>query len=283
MSRVELHEVSYRYPLGEGDALRDIDCAFEEGVVYGIIGPNGGGKTTLCDVVRGFIPHFHGGELRGDVLLDGVRVQDRPSGELATQVGYIFQNPFSQMSGVRGTVFEEIALGLENLGIEKETMIARVLEIAERVGVTHLLEKDPNALSGGQRQRVAVAAIVAMDAPVLVIDEPTSQLDPESSRGILDVVRDLRETGKTILLVEHKIDLLAEIADELLVIDDGMLIDSGPTSAVLARAASRPGRTAVPVSTRLCMRLATLPEPPQRTWTQSRQAIEDITARQAAR
>ena len=149
-------------------------------------------------------------------------------------MGYIFQNPFTQISGVRKTVFEEIALGLENLGVPKAQMIEKVIEVAKLLKIEELLLNDPNRLSGGQRQRVAFASIIAMDSDIFVIDEPTSQLDPEGTERIFEIIHMLKEQGKTIILVEHKVDLIAEYADEVLVFQKGRLLKKGDARTVLS-------------------------------------------------
>lgn len=193
-----------------------------------------GGKTTLCNLIRGLIPHFYKGKLEGQALIEGEDIRTLDIDLLSTKIGYIFQNPFTQISGVRKTVFEEIALGLENLGMPREEMIEKVLHIAKLVHIENLLQNNPNALSGGQRQRVAFASIIAMDTDTFVIDEPTSQLDPEGTEGIFEIIHTLKEQGKTIILVEHKVDLLAEYADEILVLYKGELIAKGATKEVLS-------------------------------------------------
>ncbi len=234
MGFIELKNVTYTYPLMKTPALRNITCYLEEGRFYGVIGENAGGKTTFCNLIRGLIPHFYQGKLEGDVLIDGEDIRKKDIDVLSTRMGYIFQNPFTQISGVRKTVFEEIALGLENLGVPKDEMIRRVIEVAELLKIEPLLENDPNRLSGGQRQRVAFASIIAMDMDVFVIDEPTSQLDPEGTERIFEIIRMLKEKGKTIILVEHKVDLVAEYADEVLIIQNGELVKMGPVKEVLS-------------------------------------------------
>ena len=234
MGFIELRNVTYTYPLMKTPALKNITCSLEEGKFYGVIGENAGGKTTFCNLLRGLIPHFYQGKLEGEVLIEGEDIRKKDIDILSTKMGYIFQNPFTQISGVRKTVFEEIALGLENLGAPKEEMIKRVIEVAELLKIEGLLENDPNRLSGGQRQRVAFASIIAMDMDVFVIDEPTSQLDPEGTERIFEIISMLKERGKTIVLVEHKIDLVAEYADEVLVIQDGGLVKMGPVKEVLS-------------------------------------------------
>ena len=234
MSYIELKDVTYTYPLMKQPALKNITASFEHGKFYGVIGENAGGKTTLCNLIRGLIPHFYKGKLEGQALIEGEDVRTLDIDLLSTKIGYIFQNPFTQISGVRKTVFEEIALGLENLGMPREEMIEKVLHIAKLVHIENLLQNNPNALSGGQRQRVAFASIIAMDTDTFVIDEPTSQLDPEGTEGIFEIIHTLKEQGKTIILVEHKVDLLAEYADEILVLYKGELIAKGATKDVLS-------------------------------------------------
>ena len=233
MSFIELKNVSYRYPYSKEPALKDVSISFERGKFYGIVGENGGGKTTLCNLIRGLIPHFYNGTLEGDVLVDGKDIREWDTAELSVQIGYIFQNPFSQISGVKPTVFEEIAMGLENLGVPKDEMIERVINVCEKLKIEELIEKNPNELSGGQRQRVAFASIMVMDMPTLVIDEPTSQLDPEGTEGVFSIISELKNSNKTILLIEHKMDLIAEYCDEVVVIQNGQIALHGPTKEVL--------------------------------------------------
>ena len=234
MAYIELKNVTYAYPLTKEPVLKDITTSFEKGKFYGVIGENAGGKTTLCNLLRGLIPHFYKGKLEGEVLIEGEDIRTLDMDVLSTRMGYIFQNPFTQISGVKKTVFEEIALGMENLGVPKKEMIDKVFEIARLLNIEHLLQNNPNALSGGQRQKVAFASIIAMDTDTFVIDEPTSQLDPDGTAGIFEIIHMLKEQGKTIILVEHKIDLLAEYADEVVVLKRGEVIAKGKTQEVLA-------------------------------------------------
>ncbi|BDF35461.1 ABC transporter ATP-binding protein [Lachnospiraceae bacterium] len=234
MAYIELNEVTYTYPLMKEPALQNISCSLELGKFYGVIGENAGGKTTFCNLLRGLIPHFYNGKLLGDMKINGEDIRKIDVDVLSTKMGYIFQNPFTQISGVRKTVFEEIALGLENLGVPKAQMIEKVIEVAKLLKIEELLLNDPNRLSGGQRQRVAFASIIAMDSDIFVIDEPTSQLDPEGTERIFEIIHMLKEQGKTIILVEHKVDLIAEYADEVLVFQKGRLLKKGDARTVLS-------------------------------------------------
>lgn len=234
MAYIELNEVTYTYPLMKEPALLNISCSLELGKFYGVIGENAGGKTTFCNLLRGLIPHFYNGKLLGDMTINGEDIRKIDVDVLSTKMGYIFQNPFTQISGVRKTVFEEIALGLENLGVPKAQMIEKVIEVAKLLKIEELLLNDPNRLSGGQRQRVAFASIIAMDSDIFVIDEPTSQLDPEGTERIFEIIHMLKEQGKTIILVEHKVDLIAEYADEVLVFQKGRLLKKGDARTVLS-------------------------------------------------
>ncbi|MFC0673193.1 energy-coupling factor ABC transporter ATP-binding protein [Brachybacterium hainanense] len=234
MSLARLRDVSFTYAYAPRPALRSVDLDLEPGLLHGLVGPNGSGKTTLCSVIRGMIPHFHPGDLAG-----GVEVLGRPAAhwdpaELARRIGFVFQNPFSQISGIKDTVFEEIALGLENLAVPREQIIERVCEVIELVGIGHLAGKNPSDLSGGQRQLVAFAAIIAMDAEFIVMDEPTSQLDPETSRRVFEIIRALKDRGTSILLVEHDIDLLVEVADRLVLMHRGTVLAHGDVREVIA-------------------------------------------------
>jgi energy-coupling factor transport system ATP-binding protein len=231
---IEMKNVSYRYPVGDGNVLKNISLNIEKGSFTAIVGNNGSGKTTLCNAIRGFVPHFYKGDIEGDVVVDGKNMADYQLGQLGEKIGYVFQNPFIQISGVKDTVFEEVAYGLENLGVKENEIRDRVEEILKLVKIKHLRDKKPFELSGGQRQRVALASIIVMDPDILVIDEPTSQLDPIGTEQVFDIIRLMKEKGKTILLVEHKMDLIAEYADNIIVLNEGEIVLQGPAREVFA-------------------------------------------------
>ncbi|MEY9976422.1 energy-coupling factor ABC transporter ATP-binding protein [Lysinibacillus sp. RC79] len=233
-SIIEMKSVSYRYPVSDDWNIKNASFTIEKGKFTAIIGNNGSGKTTLCNIIRGFIPHFYKGDLEGDVIVDEKKIVDYQLGQLGEKIGYVFQNPFIQVSGVKDTVFDEVAYGLENLGVEENEIIDRVNEILKLIKIEHLREKHPMGLSGGQRQRVALASIIVMNPDILVIDEPTSQLDPIGTEQVFEIIRLMKEQGKTIILVEHKMDLIAEYADNLIVLNNGEIVLQGPTRKVFA-------------------------------------------------
>ncbi len=230
---MECKNVTYTYPLADESSIRNVSLNIEEGKFYGIVGENGSGKTTLCAILRGFAPSFYQGDIQGEVLVYGKPIGEY-GGELATKIGYVFQNPFTQISGVKETVFEEVAYGLENFGVPVEEIVERVEAIMKLTHIDSLAEKNPLELSGGQMQRVALASVLVLEPDILIIDEPTSQLDPQGTESVFEIIKMMKDKKKTIILVEHKIDLIAEYADEVLVLRGGKLIAGGDKAQVLS-------------------------------------------------
>ena len=230
---IEIKNFSYKYPLEDKNVLENLNLKIEKGEFWAVIGKNGSGKTTFCNALRRFVPDFYKGEVTGEIVVDGKNLKDFSPKELVTKIGFVFQNPFTQISGVKDTVFEEIAYGLENLAVEKEKIIKRVNETLKLLEIEHLKDKNPQEMSGGQKQRVALASIIVMDPEILVIDEPTSQLDPKGTQDIFKIINIMAKKGKTIILVEHKLELIAEYAEKIVVLDEGKIILSGKASEVL--------------------------------------------------
>jgi len=234
VAALEVIDVSFTYAAAEQQAVSDVGFSVEAGELCALIGPNGSGKTTICNIIRGFIPRFHTGEMTGRVIVQGADAADSDLGLLGLQIGFVFQNPFVQISGAKDTVFDEVAFGLENLGVEVGEIRRRVEETLSLINIQHLRDKNPVELSGGQKQRVAFASTLAMDPPIFVIDEPTSQLDPQGTEEIFRIIRLLKERGKTIILVEHKMELVATYADTVVVLDEGRVVMRGTASEVLS-------------------------------------------------
>ena len=233
MGYFKIENVNYKYPLEDKQALKNINIEIKKGEFWAVIGKNGSGKTTFCNMLRRFVPDFYKGELTGKIMLEDKELKDYSQKELVQKIGFVFQNPFTQISGVKDTVFEEIAYGLENLGLDKGEIISKVEKILKLLEIEKLRDRNPYDLSGGQKQRVALASIIAMDPDILVIDEPTSQLDPKGTEDIFKIINLMANEGKTIILVEHKLELIAEYAQNILVLDEGEIILSGKAEEVL--------------------------------------------------
>ena len=255
MCYFKLEDVSYKYPLEDREILKNINLDIKKGEFWAVIGKNGSGKTTLCNVLRRFIPDFYKGELKGKIILEGKELKDYSAKEIVQKVGFVFQNPFTQISGVKETVFEEIAFGLENLALDAEYIRKRVEETLKLLHIEELKDKNPYELSGGQGQKVALASIIAMDPEIMVIDEPTSQLDPKGTEEIFEIIDILKKEGKTIILVEHKLELIAEYAEKVMVLDEGEMILSGNTEDVLKNKILLEKEIGIPQYTALAYRL----------------------------
>jgi energy-coupling factor transporter ATP-binding protein EcfA2 len=240
---IHVEEVTYVYPGARLPALRDISLDIPEGQFYAVVGPNQAGKSTLAYAMTGYIPHFYRGRLEGSVTVAGMDTRATPLHELVLTAGLIFQNPFNQISGTKFTVREEIAFGLENLGMPRGEMQTRVDETMELVGINRLADRSPLALSGGEMQRVAIASILAMKPKVLVLDEPTSQLDPIGSREVFSAVRSLMSAEKmTVVMIEHKLEWVAVFADHVIAMVDGQILANGsPTDVLTADALQMAG------------------------------------------
>lgn len=234
MSYISIRNLTYKYPTSNKNVLKDVNLEIEKGKLYTLIGSNGAGKTTLCNALRGYVPHFYKGDLHGELLIEGKDIREWEMGELAKWIGFVFQNPFTQISGIKDTVFEEIAYGLENLGVEVSTIREKVEWVIDLLNIQDLKDKNPNELSGGQKQRVAFASIIVMEPNILVIDEPTSQLDPDGTEEIFKIIETMKQRGKTIILVEHKIELIAEYSDYIVLLQDGEVKMQGTTEEILS-------------------------------------------------
>ena len=230
---ISTNELNYTYPAALTPSLNGISLQVEEGEFLAVVGNNGAGKSTLCYALSGFVPHHFKGKFEGQVLVAGLDTQKVGLNELVLKVGLAFQNPFNQISGTKYTVFEEIAFGLENMGVPREAMVPRVERAMELTGITELRDRSPYGISGGQQQRVALASILVMEPKVLVLDEPTSQLDPVGSREVFEVIKGMSEQGMTVILVEHKVEWIAQYADRVVALHEGKILLEGKPGEVL--------------------------------------------------
>ncbi|HXF63915.1 MAG TPA: ABC transporter ATP-binding protein [Caldilineaceae bacterium] len=233
MALIELHNVTYSYPHANQPALRDLSLVIEQGEFVAVIGANGAGKSTLCYTLTGFVPHFFQGAMTGHAIVAGLETQQVALDELMTVAGLVFQNPANQISGAKFTVYEEIAFGLENLGVPRAEMRRRVDQVMALLAIEELANRSPYGLSGGQQQRVALASILVMAPQVLVLDEPTSQLDPVGSREVFAAIRSLSKQGITVVMAEHKLEWVAAFADRVLALASGQIVLDGPPDQTL--------------------------------------------------
>lgn len=225
MAKIVVEHLKYKYPLSDKLALDDISFSIAPGEFIGIIGKNNSGKSTLCQAIVGLVPTFYKGAYGGKVIIDDMEVYKSDITEMCKKVGIIFQNPFNQVTGSKTTVYEEIAFGLENLGISRSEMIERIDESLELLDISEYKDRNPFDLSGGQMQRMAIASIIAMRPEVIILDEPTSQLDPQGSEEVFKTVQALSKKGISIIMVEHKMEKIAEYSDKVLLLNDGKLVD----------------------------------------------------------
>ncbi len=250
MAIVKAQSLTYTYPNAEKPALDDVSFEIQKGEFVILTGPSGCGKTSLCRCLNGLIPHFYQGELKGKILVNKYNIVDHPIHELAKHVGLVFQNPENQLFAL--SVEKDVAFGLENLGIPRKEMIERVDCALKTAGIEDLAERAPHELSGGQQQRVAIASIIAMNPEILVLDEPTSFLDPLGAKRIFKVIGKLNESmDMTVILVEHRLDLAAKYADHVIVMDKGKIALDGKPRKVLNSDETRMLGVGIPKATRL--------------------------------
>jgi len=252
---VNIRDLWYTYPNASEPALKGLEMTVEEGAFILLTGPSGCGKTTFCRCLNGLIPHFYNGELKGEVEVEGLSTRDNPTTELARHVGLIFQNPDNQIFAL--TVEKDVAFGLENLGVSKERMMEAIDWAMKATGISDLRHRATHELSGGQKQRLAIASILAMRPKVIVLDEPTSFLDPVGAERIFGVLATLnREYRMTVILIEHRVDLAVRYADRIIVLDGGKIIADGPPSEVFAAERTRLAGVGIPKIVELNRRLS---------------------------
>jgi energy-coupling factor transporter ATPase len=220
---IEAKEFSYCYPRRDNQVLKDLNFSIEEGEFIAIMGRNGAGKSTLCQALDGVIPHLHGGTIWGDIIVDGLNTQEVEVAEMAQKIGIVLEDPEAQLFTTR--VDDEMAFGIENLCFPREEIIKRIEWATKIVRLEGYSDREPTALSGGQKQRCAIAATLAMKPKIMVLDEPTSQLDPIGTYEVFDVIKSLKEEyGMTILITTHKSEHIAQYADRIMVMEEGKIV-----------------------------------------------------------
>jgi len=255
--------VAFAYP-DRPVALGDVDLAIDPGQVVLVVGDSGSGKSTLLRTVNGLVPHSSGGSFRGAVTVSGRSTSTSRPRDLTDVVGFVHQSPEAQF--VVDHVEHDIAFALENLGLDQSTMRRRVEEVLDALGIAHLRHRSPATLSGGERQRAAIAGALAAAPGVLVLDEPTSMLDPQGADDVLGAIRRLNDDlGTTILVAEHRLERAAPLADRAVALTDGSITADGEPSLVL------PDLPGAPVVTRLGHLLGW--DPPPLTVRDARKAL----------
>ncbi|HZQ09621.1 MAG TPA: ATP-binding cassette domain-containing protein [Anaerolineae bacterium] len=233
---VEVQDLTFQYMGASQPTLREINLTIRRGEIALLIGPTGAGKSTLYHCLNGLIPNLIRGRMGGRVRVAGLDTSEHTVPELAQKVGIVFQDPEIQIFSL--SVRDELAFGPENLGLAKQEVLNRIQAAAHAIQLQDLLDREPARLSGGQQQSVAVGSVWSMLPEVVILDEPTSNLDPEGSVRVLELVKRLnQEYGKTILLAEHKIDEVAALADQVFVLDRGQIVLQGTPQQVFGEPA----------------------------------------------
>jgi energy-coupling factor transporter ATP-binding protein EcfA2 len=226
LSIVQANHLSFTYTGASKPSIEDISIGIAPGEFVVLTGPSGCGKTTICRCLNGLIPNFYSGDFTGELIVDGMSVKQHTTAELAPHVGMVFQNPENQLFSL--SVERDVAFGPENLGLSREETRKRVDWALDVTGISRLKDKPPYELSGGQQQRAAIASVLAMQPKVMILDEPTSFLDPKSALEILEVISDLnKKLGITIILVEHRLDIVSKHANRVIVMDNGRIVLDG--------------------------------------------------------
>ena len=230
---IELKNVGFRYEGSDEVVLKNLNLTINEGDFVGIVGCNRAGKSTLCKCMVGILPFVMGGQWEGEIVVDGKSFNETKGENISDTIGIVFQDAESQFT--QPTVEDELAFAMCNFGFPKELIRERILYAAEACGLMELLDRSPFRLSGGQQQRLAVACILALQPRVLILDDSTSQLDPAGRDDIFRLVGELHKQGKTVIMVDHNIEKIAECVDKVLVLHEGDLVAFDAPSKVFCQ------------------------------------------------
>ncbi len=232
MALIKFNNFHYRYKGNEEYALNNINLKILENKFILLIGATGSGKTSLIRSLNGLIPQFYAGYYKGSVVMNGKDTTKTSIADLSTEVGIVFQNPENQLIAM--TVENEIAFGLENLGVPREIIKEKIADVVKLLEIESLLDKAPFNLSGGEQQRVAIASILVLQPKILVLDEPTATLDPYFAKILLRQLKKIQEEKElTVLISEHRMDLIIPLVDEIIVMNEGKIMEHGTTKEVM--------------------------------------------------
>lgn len=277
---IETTDLTYTYPGATKPSIKKVSITINKGDFVILTGPSGCGKTTLCRCFNGLIPHFYNGNLEGKIEVAGLNVADQKIHQLARHVGLVFQNPENQLFAL--SVEKDVAFGLENFAMPRDEMRKRVDWALQMAGINDLGERPPHELSGGQQQRVAIASVLAMQPDIMILDEPTSFLDPVGAEKIFEVISELnKKLGITIILVEHRLDLASKYANHVIVMDEGRVVLNGTPREIFTSEEARLIGVGIPKATRLYqqlkqngIRLKTVPVTTEETANLLREALK---------
>jgi energy-coupling factor transporter ATPase len=272
-------DLTYTYPAATKPSIKGVSITINKGDFVILTGPSGCGKTTLCRCFNGLIPHFYNGTLEGKIEVAGLNVAEHKIHELASHVGLVFQNPENQLFAL--SVEKDVAFGLENFAMPRDEMKKRVDWALRMAGISELGDRPPHELSGGQQQRVAIASVLAMQPDIVILDEPTSFLDPVGAEKIFEVINELnKKLGITIILVEHRLDLAAKYANNVIVMDEGKVALNGSPREIFTLEEARLIGVGIPKATKLYqqlkqngIRLKTVPVTTEETANLLREAL----------
>lgn len=223
---IEIKNLSFRYADSQKRVLDNITLDVDDSEFILITGPSGCGKSSLCRCFNGLIPSFYGGEISGFIQVQNLNPIVIPTKNMAKKVGMVFQDPENQL--VTNDVEREIAFGMQNMGLSENIIAKRIEEILDTIGINHLRNRQITTLSGGEKQKTAIASVLALHPEILILDEPTSELDPKGAEDVIQLIRRLNEEiGLTIILVEHRIDRVLHYTDRLIVMNKGMITYDG--------------------------------------------------------
>ena len=253
---ISMKDYSFKYDGCESYALSDINLTIEDSSLFIVTGLSGSGKSTILEAIAGIVPYCAAGEQSGLIMLDGEDISDCEPVRRAARIGYIGEDIMSQM--VCAKVEDEIRFGLENLGIGAEDVEKRAKAAMETLGITSLAKRTISSLSGGQRQRTAIAAMIALMPPVLLLDNPAGALDPSGAEELYKVLKHLAENGMTIAAAEERSELFAPYADKILLLENGRAKYIGRAESVYQEllAEGGAGRELVPKSARFTAELS---------------------------